>query len=331
MRYLYCLIIILFVSASSQVYSQPVPAGDENIPYLVTFGPGAPTSWGDDDFSQAFFFLIPKDYRGPVYIRIYDPDVGGDIDEINGIWDTKTKFSVYGGRGAWSDPDAQEVDPRGNYRSGNLLAERVFGLEPQWDRKWFTFGPFNPTDGEFSEQFDGYIFKIIAEGVEGDDGNLYRYFLSTSPSQNIAIEGSNAFAYEYTFRMHDNPFEVSHIYPYLDDRVISIQISLFDWDDDGTVRIISPEKIRGPMKVSGDDVWTYLSADNQGDKIILEPNERNTSIDIQFHKRKDIPVRNNNVVVNVRNQYGELLPFFVIPIGGVPKYKYSIGVRPKRN
>jgi len=33
------------------------------------------------------------------------------------------------------------------------------------------------------------------------------------------------------------------------------------------------------------------------------------------------------VVVNVRNQYGELLPFYVIPIGGVPKYKYAIEVK----
>lgn len=316
--------ILVGLSFGAELFSQAVPAGDENIPYLVIFGPKCPTSWGDDDYSQTFFFLVPKGHKTPVYIRIYDPDVGGDIDEINGLWDTKTSFSVYGGRGAWSHADAQEVDPRGNYRSGNLLATRTFGLEAQWDRKWFTFGPFNPTDGEFSEQFDGYIFKIISEGIAGDDGNLYRYFLSTNQTQNIPIEGANAFAYEYTFRMHDNPMEVSHIYPYLDDRVISLEISLFDWDSDGTCRIISPEKLRPPFDVSGEDKWV-------AQKIPLDPNEKNTSVDIQFHKKKDIPVRNNNVVVNVRNQYGELMPFFVIPIGGVPKYKYSIGVRPKRN
>lgn len=323
-RFLKAFILLTAITCSAELKAQPVPAGDENIPYLVTFGPRSGTSWGDDDFSQTFFFLVPKEYRGPVYIRVYDPDCGGDIDEINGVWNTRTKFCVYGGKGAWSDPDAQEVDPRGNYRSGNLLATRTFGNDPQWDRKWFTFGPFNPTEGEFSEQFDGYIFKVIAEGMEGDDGNLYRYHMSTSPTQNIPIEGANAFAYEYTFRMHDNPFEVSHIYPYLDDRVISLELCLFDWDDDGVVRIISPEKLRPPFGVSGDDVWICH-------KIPLDPTERNTSIDIQFHKRKDAMVRNNNVVVYVRNQYGELLPFFVIPIGGVPKYKYSIGVRPRRN
>ncbi len=34
------------------VCAQPVPAGDENIPYLMTFGKEGATSWGDDDFSQ---------------------------------------------------------------------------------------------------------------------------------------------------------------------------------------------------------------------------------------------------------------------------------------
>ncbi|MCD4711267.1 MAG: hypothetical protein K8R52_10495, partial [Bacteroidales bacterium] len=34
---------------------QPVPNVEENIPYLMTFGEDAETSWGDDDFTQAFF------------------------------------------------------------------------------------------------------------------------------------------------------------------------------------------------------------------------------------------------------------------------------------
>ena len=48
---------------------------------------------------------------------------------------------------------------------------------------------------------------------------------------------------------------------------------------------------------------------------------------IEFIKKKSPPVRNNNVVINVRNQYNELLPFYVIPIGGVPKYDYNIAVK----
>jgi hypothetical protein len=63
------------------------------------------------------------------------------------------------------------------------------------------------------------------------------------------------------------------------------------------------------------------------DEFKIFDEEKNTSLDIQFIKRKNPAVKNNNVVVNVRNQYGELLPFYVIPIGGVPKYKYTIADR----
>jgi hypothetical protein len=310
-----CLLKLLLLSF---VEGQPVPAGDENIPYLMTFGGNSETSWGDDDFSQTFFFSIPKEFNEPVFIRIYDPDIGGEIDEINGVWDTKTRYSVYGGKGSYTDKDAQETQPTGNYKSGNLLASKTFGEDPNYDKGWYTFGPFNPTEGEFISKFDAYIIKVIADGVTGDDGNLYRYFLSTSYDANIQVEGGNAFAYEYSFRLYNDPNEVSHIYPYVDDRTITVKLSNFDWDNDGFIRTVSVARKGQLSKISGEDVWT-------DDEFKIFDEEKNTSLDIQFIKSKDPVVRNNNVVVNVRNQYGELLPFYVIPIGGVPKYNYTIG------
>jgi hypothetical protein len=69
----YFLFLVFVVGFTGGIYAQPVPAGDENIPYLMTFGPKASTSWGDDDFSQTFFFL--KNFSQPVYIR-FDPEIG---------------------------------------------------------------------------------------------------------------------------------------------------------------------------------------------------------------------------------------------------------------
>ncbi|MFO7938683.1 MAG: hypothetical protein R6U66_02930 [Bacteroidales bacterium] len=316
--------VILFVLLAivSGVDAQPVPAEDENIPYLMTFGPDAETSWGDDDFSQTFFFLIPKNHTQPVFFRIFDPDIGGKIDEINGPWDTRMKYSLYGGKDCFSDEDAKGLDPIGNYRSGNLLAEKVFGMNPRYDNDWYTFGPFNPTEGEYVEDFNGYVFKIIVEGMSGDDGNMYRFFLSTLPNENKRIEGGNAFAYEYSFRMHNDPNEVSHIYPYVDDRTITVEAKNFDWDGDGLIRVVSVARKGHMMKISGDDHWAQ-------DRFKIIDEEINTSLDFQFIKKRNPPVKNNNVVISVKNQYGESLPFYVVPIGGVPKYKYSIGVRKK--
>ncbi len=312
--------IILFSVAGNFLLAQSVPAGDENIPYLMTFGKAAEKSWGDDDFSQTFFFLIPESFKEPIFIRVFDADIGGELDEKNGEWDTRVNYEVYGGAACYTHKDAQETDPIGNYKSGNLLATKSFGINPRYDNNWYTFGPFNPTEGEYVSKFGGYVFKVICEGVAGNDGNLYRYFLSTSFSENRPVEGGNAFAFEYSFRMHDNPSEVSHIYPYVDDRTISVKLSNFDWDDDGFIRIVSVARRGQMVKVSLDDRWA-----EEEFKIFDE--EKNTSLDIQFIKKKTPPVKNNNVVVNVRNQYNELLPFYVIPIGGVPKYNYNISVK----
>lgn len=223
-RYKNYWITILFILIVYNLYSQSAPAAEENIPYLVTFGANADKSWGDDDFCQIFFFRIPMNQTEPIYIRVFDPDTGGELDEGKGEFDTQVSFSVYGGEGCWSDEDARGVDPTGNYKSGNLLASRTFKTSNKYDNEWYTFGPFNPFEGEYVEKYDGRIFKIIAEGLSGDDGNLYKYFLSTSPKENKEVEGGNVFTYEYTFRLSNDQNNVSQIYPYIDDRTISIEI-----------------------------------------------------------------------------------------------------------
>lgn len=290
----------------------------------MVFGNKAETSWGDDDFSQTFFFLLPKEYDQPVFIWVYDPDIGGNVDEINGVWDTKVTYSIYGGKGCWSDEDAQGTDPVGNYKSGTLLATRTFGENPRYDQNWYVFGPFNPLEGEYVERWDGNVLKIIVEGVEGDDGNLYQFFMSNSPTERVSIEGANAFAYEYSFRMHDNTEEVSHIYPFVDENTYSVKLYNFDWDSDGFIRIVSVSRRGQLSNVSAEDNWVET-------EFRIYDEEKTTSLDIQFIKKKvNPPVRNNNVVIYVKNQYDRNLEFFTSPIGGVPTYKYSIGVRKKQ-
>ncbi len=319
-RYKIYWITILFILTISNLYSQSAPAVEENIPYLVTFGANADKSWGDDDFCQIFFFRVPMNQTEPIYVRVFDPDTGGELDEGKGEFDTQVSFSVYGGEGCWSNEDAQGVDPIGNYKSGNLLASRAFKTSNKYDNRWYTFGPFNPFEGEYVEKFDGRIFKIIAEGLSGDDGNLYKYFLTTSPKENKEVEGGNIFTYEYTFRLSNNQNNVSQIYPYIDDRTISIEISNYDWDDDGFIRIVSVAKNGVLCETSGESNWVVR-------EFLIIEEEKNTSIEIQFIKNRARLVKNNNVVVTVQNQYGDLLPFFVVPIGGIPVYNPKIRMK----
>lgn len=314
-------IIAVFVLVSFQLKGQPVPATDENIPYLMTFGGDAKTSWGDDDFIQIFFCVVPTSYASPFYIRIFDPETGGSLDEVNGSYNTITDFSVYGGQGCWSDTAAQSITPKkSNFRSGYKLMSKSFSNENQYDRKWYTLGPFNPAEGEYSEKLGGRIFKIIAQGISGDDGNIYRYFMSTDPAQNTPVEGGNLFTYKYHFRLSDDPSDICQVYPFADDQTISIEISNFDWDNDGVIRLFSVAKNGIPCEVSSDDNWIV-------NKFPVVEEEKNTSIEVQFVKNQETQIKNNNVVVTIRNQYGTSLAFYVIPIGGVPVYSPKIRMR----
>ncbi len=317
----YLLVLVLpLVCMTCPLIAQPAPAEDENIPFLVTFGAQSETTWGDDDFCQIFFFVVPTSHTAPFYIRVFDPDTGGELDEMKGSFNTTIQYSIYGGTGAWSDTDAKNENPVGNFESGNLLASRSFGKDSRFDQQWYTFGPFNQREGEFSEKIGGFVFKVIAKGIEGDDGNLYRYYMSADRNENLPLEGGNLFTYEYTFRLSNNRNNVSQIYPFLDDLVTSIKIRNYDWDGDGFIRVVSVAKRGELCTISKEGEWKENSFP------IIEQ-ERNTSMEIQFIKNNSPLIRNNNVVMIVQNQYGESLPFFVIPIGGRPTYNPLLRMR----
>lgn len=317
------LVITITQSWFVETSAQPVPGKDENIPFLVTFGKQGQTSWGDDDFFQIFFFSIPQEFKQQFYIRVFDPDCGGEHDEIQGDFNTRTSFAVYGGKGV--DPDQNE-ESKGllkglNYKGGNLLQSRVFGNEPRYDNNWFTFGPFDPAAGDFNSKWRAYMFKIVSEGVSGDDGNLYRYFLSRDPDNNLPIEGANAFTYAYTFRMWNDFKSVAHIYPYVDTGIVSIKMSNFDWDNDGKILVVSRYRQGFEVAVSNEDHWA-------NEVIPIDQAEIGASLDFQFHKAQGALVKNNNVVMKLENQRGDALQFFSSPIGGVPVYQPVINVRP---
>ena len=311
-------ILITYNLFAGSLSAQQFPSAEEKIPFLCTFSKGSDKYWGDDDFVQVYFFTIPQTEKNPVYVRIFDADLGGKNDEIHGEFNSKTRFSVYGGKGAHSNPDAKKENPVGNFKSGIELASKVFASDTSIDNKWYTMGPFNPVEGELQPEFGGYVFKLVIEGLDGDDGNLYRLFLSSQPNTNKPIEGANAFTYEYSLRLSDIKGSVSHLYPFVSKGVTAVKIKVFDYDDDGILRIVSVAKKGELAKSSGNGNW--IETDH---KVVNE--ELNTSLDVQFIKQKES--KNNNIVVNISNQYGELMPFFSSPIGGVPKYKFKIGVK----
>ncbi len=299
------------------LFAQTIPNSGENIDYLSTFGSDAEGQWGDNDHIQIVFFLIPRDYQKPVYIRVFDPDCGGQHDLLTEApWDTRTNFSIYGGAQAHSEKDAQRHEPGPNYRSGNLLLSLEFS-STTGDDEWYTLGPFNPAEGEFSRELGGYIFKVIVNGVSGNDGNAYKLSLSTSKDANIPVPGGNAFTYNYTFRLKVAKDAVAHIYPFIDDKVVSFKQYNFDFDNEGEIKLYSVTKNGHILAMSGENELSF--SEHQ-----VDPKERGKSMDIQITKSEN---RVNDMTFYILNQYNEAIPFFAIPIGGVPKYSFNIDVK----
>jgi len=310
------LFITLIFATALNIFCQSVPSKQENISYIVTFSKEAAGSWGDDDHVQIYFIAIPLNNKSPFYIRVFDPDIGGKCDQINGVYNSTTKFSVYAGNKAYSDKDARGFNPTGNYKSGALMASKTFSIDSKYDSTWYTLGPFNPEAGEFDKELDAHIFKIVIEGGDGDDGNMYKLFFSTDKNSNIPIEGGNAFAYEICFRLMNKSGETAHLYPFADAKIVSVMQNNFDFDGDGSIRLTSIVKKAHDLLTSPDGDW-------KSSKTIISDAEKNTSLDIQFIKKT---AKGNDLSFYVVNQYGESVPFFSSPIGGAPKYKYKIDI-----
>lgn len=315
MKNIFILFVVIIVAKNS-LFAQQMPSKIENIAYLVTFGKEASTSFGDDDFFQTFFFQIPKTCTDPIYIRVFDPEVSGKHDEKNDAFNTEMVYSIYGGANCTTDPILKKAKTAEECSSGELLKKRTFRNETDYDDKWVTFGPFNPKEGEFIKHFKAYGFKLIIDGASGDDGNIYKLFLSSKPDRNVPVEGGNVFTYKYHFRLMSERNSVSHLYPYVDNKVVTIRQHNFDFDNDGIIKVISTAKNGQIVKSSGDNVW----AEND---LTVHRIERNTSLDFQIVKKG---AWHNDMVIYLTNQYNEKLPFFSIPIGGIPKYKMEIDI-----
>ena len=316
----------LLASAAAEAQAQAVPNPGERIENLVTFGAQSPTSFGDDDFTQTFFFLVPATERRPFYIRVFDPDCGGTLDAKVGAFNTRTEFSVYGGPGTHSGKGA--VDPRPTSPAapptGQLIKRLTYGVDPAVDGTYVNFGPLNPLEGELVKQFEGYVFKVVVRGLSGNDGNLYSFFLSSSPTENVPIPGGNAFTYEYCFRIaaalpSGRPVVV-HLYPFANEHVVSIKQSNFDGDGEVKLTVFSVAKNGHSAAVSGNDQWT-------SSVLPIDPKEHGLSLDFRLTSTAK---SSNDMVFYVTDQYDKALPFFAVPIGGPPRYKYDIDMKVHR-
>ena len=190
MRGVYCALSLLCFLAS-------FAADARETALLVTYGSEAPRREGDDDSLQVLFLEIPGDTKGPLYVRIFDPDTGGKHDHVFGGFDTLTRFELYGGRGAARgaglQPDAESLI------AGTLLSDADYAEDAGLDDVWHTFARILPEDGELVD--DRRLFKLVVRGAEGNDANVYDVTVSRTAHRNSPPAGLSIRNYEPTFRL----------------------------------------------------------------------------------------------------------------------------------
>jgi len=225
------------LSDAFTVQNADIPSSTLETSFVATFGTAITTTqYGDNDSVQVIFLEISDTIADTLYVRIFDPDVGGSHDEQHptpGVWDTATTFSLYGGFEAYTGAGARQATfaTTGDLgiTSGTLLFSQTFTESITWDDEWFWVS-ITPTDGEHVG--DKYVFKVSVVGAnDGDDGNFYQVVLSTSDSVNIVPQGTRIFAYSWTFLLPtaDPP----RLYPYVGTSTLTLNQHNFDFDFNG--------------------------------------------------------------------------------------------------
>jgi large repetitive protein len=169
----------------------------------ITYGSDAPAREGDYDYRQIIYFCVPESTQGQLYLRIFDPDCGGAIDQRIGTFDTTTQFRLYGGTGIYTSyigdtnksPKSPGKDMGGLVKSieaGELLTEKSFTVDTFSDSRWYSFPSFDAQQGE---AVDGKrYFVLLVQGLGGNDGNIFDIFVSTSDKRNKKPEGLEIFS-----------------------------------------------------------------------------------------------------------------------------------------
>ena len=153
----------------------------EAHPYLVTFGPRAPTTDGDHDHRQVVRLAVPAD-AGRFHVRVFDADTGGAFDELKGRLDTTMRYRLHGGGSeALVFRDAAGVVQE--TVTGEALGEIEIGADPAMDGRWATLFSAEPASGaDLGDGMRGFL--LVVEGASGNDGNVFDVAVSTSAVDN---------------------------------------------------------------------------------------------------------------------------------------------------
>ncbi|HZP21486.1 MAG TPA: PKD domain-containing protein, partial [Bauldia sp.] len=191
--------LALFLAAGG-LAAAPAIADDE-VPLFVNYGLSASGKQGDNDHHQAIYLSVPAATAGKLYLRIFDPEIGGAFDQIDFRHSsTAAKYSVFGGDGGFvPSAESPEAMSKEELTGGKLLATKTYRASPAEDGTWQTLAELDPADA--SHDGDRLVYRLVVDMISGLNGNVFDVTLSTKADDNVAPEGLRIFSYSPTVRM----------------------------------------------------------------------------------------------------------------------------------
>jgi len=267
----------------------------QEAPLVVTYGPEASTAEGDPDFREVIFLSVPDGLEDRLYLRVFDPDIGGEHDLVYGVPDdTQVRFTLFGGEGAYTGAAGAGLEPGAEQlAAGAALGERVVATSAALDDRWQTLFTIAAEQGEAVR--GRRFFRLQVEGVAGDDANLYAVTLSLRDRRNLAPQDLAIVDFAPTARVPDEirVTELRFLVPADAER---LTVRNFDAAN-GSLAFVSAFR-SVPLTASGQDEWRET-------EIVLQADERGQVAAITAGGGDEIP---NDVTLEVRDQAEQPLP-----------------------
>ncbi len=238
--------VFLIIVSQGNVYSQQFPCKKQNIPWLFTSGINAETGLGDDDHVQILYYVIPADYSGRIFLWIEDITCNSKNDLINGKADSNFRFRIFGMENLYQAYNEE------NYESGKLLSDTIINSNTA---DILVMPPFYAWEGEQIREMNESFFKVLINGVSGDDGNYYRLFFSTSSKERISPTEGKILYNELCFVMPDTGNRKGFLFPEVPYGAEGITLTNFDWDHSGNIRIFSDVRKKQLAAESGNNEY----------------------------------------------------------------------------
>ena len=265
----------------------------QEAPVSVTYGPSASTAEGDPDYRETIFLSVPDSVQDGLFLRVFDPDTGGDHDHLYGAGpDTETRFRLFGGDGAYTEAAVAAPD-EAQLAAGREIAARTLGADPAQDGRWQTLARFSPAAGETVG--GRRLFRLQVDGTAGDDANLYQVTLSLREHRNLPPDGVEIFSFAPTLRAPDEEVVTELRFVVPED---AEQLTIRNFDAADAEITLNTAFRSAPLAASGQNEWHDA-------QVAIEAEERGRVAAVVFGGGAEMP---NDVTFEIRDQDGRELP-----------------------